>query len=378
MKRTVLPLLLLAAVATACVVPAAHVSGSSSPFPVGVKRSVSTIPLPSASPLPTANPDTDPVVDVVHRVLPSVVNVTTNLVQQGFFGSRASRGVGTGFVIRSDGVIATNWHVVECAQHITVITPPPDVQRFNARVIGGDPTADLAVLKIDGHDMPTVSLGDSSTLELGQRVVALGYALALNGGPTVTSGIVSALHRSLPVNDPNFGTRTYSDVVQTDAAINPGNSGGPLVNLAGQVVGINTAGSSSAENIGFAIAVDSARPTIEHAVSNPSAPVAYLGVTTTDVTKALVFQIDLPVTHGAYVIDVAPGGPADGAGIESGEVITAFDGKAVDDSDALGALITAANPGDTAQVTVVQPSGASRTITVTLGARPLPTTQGCT
>jgi len=226
--------------------------------------------------------------------------------------------------------------------------------------------------------MPTVSLGDSATLDLGQDVVALGYALALSGGPTVTSGIVSALHRSVPVTDPNFGRRTYGDVIQTDAAINPGNSGGPLVNLGGQVVGINTAGASQAENIGFAIAIDSAKPTIDQALSNPSAPVAFLGVDTTDVTEALVFQIDLPVTQGAYVLDASPGGPADRAGIKSGEVITAFDGKPVTNADDLGALIESKKPGDQAQVTVVQPSGASTTVTATLGARPLPTTsQNC-
>jgi serine protease Do len=375
MNRAVLAVV-LGCLLTGCAV-GAHASGPSAPFPISVQDTTSPVPLPSSSPLPTSNPNEDPVVAVVHRVLPSVVNVTTNLLQRGFFGTQQGRGVGTGFVIRSDGVIVTNWHVVECAQHITVITPPPDVQRFDARVIGGDPNSDLAVLKIAARDMPTVSLGDSGQLELGEHVVALGYALALNGGPTVTSGIVSALHRSLPVRDPNFGTRTYGDVIQTDAAINPGNSGGPLVNLAGQVVGIDTAGASSAENIGFAIAIDSARPTIEQAVGNPTAPVAFLGVGTTDVTKALVFQISLPVTQGAYVLDVTPGGPADSAGIKGGEVISAFAGKPVNTSDDLGALIQAQAPGDKVQITVVAPNGAERTVTATLGARPLPTGTNC-
>jgi len=232
------------------------------------------------------------------------------------------------------------------------------------------------VLEIDAQNMPTLTLGDSCQLLLGQRVVALGYALALNGGPTVTSGIVSALHRSLTVPDPNFqpaGKRTYSDVLQTDAAINPGNSGGPLVNLAGQVVGIDTAGASQAENIGFAISINSAKSTIEQAVNHPSAPVAYLGVVTRDVTPDLVFQLNLPVNQGALVLEVAPNGPADTAGIKAGEVIMAFDGHAVPDSDTLGNLIQAAKPGDRAQVTVVEPSGTRRTVTATLGTRPVPT-----
>src|SRR5207237_4997804 len=150
-------------------------------------------------------------------------------------------------------------------------------------------------LKINVTGLPTVPMGDSGKLELGERVVALGYALALQGGPTVTSGIVSALNRVVRASDPNFHTRTYTHVIQTDAAINPGNSGGPLVNLAGQVVGIDTAGAQQAENIGFAIAIDEARPTIDRAIANPSAPVAYLGVTTVDVTSNVQFQYKLPV-----------------------------------------------------------------------------------
>src|SRR5438270_11230360 len=165
-------------------------------------------------------PGEDPVVAVVQHVRPAVVNVTTNLVENSPFGLQPGRGVGTGFVVRSDGVIVTNYHVVEGAQRITVITQAPNAQRYSARVIGGDPTADLAVLKISAQGLPTVALGDSSKLLLGQSVVAIGYALALPGGPTVTSGIVSALGRTIQVQDPNCtvcqnGQRTYTNVIQT-------------------------------------------------------------------------------------------------------------------------------------------------------------------
>ena len=335
--------------------------------------------VPVASPAALGSPQgtgTDPIVDLVERVRPAVVNVTTDLIEPGTFGG-GGQGTGTGFIVRADGVIVTNYHVVEGAQRITVITPEPDAEKYDARVIGGDEAADLAVLKIDGQGLPTIPRGTSASLELGQPVVAIGYALALEGGPTVTNGIVSALGRSIKANDPRCqvcenGVRTYSNVIQTDAAINPGNSGGPLLNLAGEVVGINSAGTATAENIGFAIAIDAAKPTIESAAEDPSEPVAYLGVVTQDVTEGLSFQFALPVTAGAYVIDLAPGGPAERGGMTVGDVIVAFDGEEVTGSDALGQMIRSHAPEDRVEVQVVSSDGDRRTLTVTLGVNPLP------
>jgi S1-C subfamily serine protease len=332
---------------------------------------------PAAVEVGTRNPNLDPVVRVVKRVEPAVVNVTTDLFQQTQFGAQPGRGVGTGFIIRSDGVVVTNYHVVEGASRITVITPPPDSRSYQARVIGGDQTADLAVLKVEATDLPTARLGDSSELQLGQPVVALGYALALKGGPTVTTGVVSALGRTITAQDPNCltcenGQRTYSDAIQTDAAINPGNSGGPLVDLSGRVVGINTAGAGGqAENIGFAIAIDAAERTIASAIANPSAPVAYLGVVTQDVSPSLAFQLGLQVQSGAYVVDVSPGGPAEKAGVQPGDVIVGFDGKEITNSRQLGEEIHALKPGDRVDVKLVTPHG-PRTVSVTLGVNPLP------
>ena len=331
----------------------------------------------TASNLAKVGTSGDRIVGVVQAVRPAVVNVTTNTVSPSFFGGQPGTGVGTGFIVRADGIVVTNYHVVEGAQKITVITPSPNVQRYDARVIGGDATADLAILKIDAQGLPTVPLGNSSTLQLGQRVVAIGYALALQGGPTVTSGIVSALGRTIQAADPhcqvcNNGRRTYTNVIQTDAAINPGNSGGPLVNLAGQVVGINTAGTQSAENIGFAISINSATPTIQHAEGNPSAPVAYLGVSTGDVTQSAALQFNLPVDRGAYVVELAPGGPAEQAGIRVGDVIVGFDGRNVTSSDQLRTLIRDHSPGDRVSIVVVSSDGSRRTVEVTLGTNPLP------
>jgi serine protease Do len=266
---------------------------------------------------------------------------------------------------------------VEQALNIKVTLPPPSNRSFTARVIGGDSAHDLAVLKVDATGLPTIPMGSSASLVLGERVVALGYALALPGGPSVTSGIISALARTVQAQDPNAnngqgGVRTYEDVLQTDAAINPGNSGGPLVDLFGDVVGINAAGAGSAGNIGFSIAIEAAKPIIQHAIDHPNAPVAYLGVTTSTVTPSLAAQFGLAVQQGALVAQVAPGGPAEKAGVKAGDVIVAFDGGAVNSSDDLGRLITAKSPGDSVSVKLVDQSGHTSTVTVTLGARPLP------
>ncbi len=317
----------------------------------------------------------DQVVGVVQAVLPAVVNVTTDQFQpEGGDG----QGVGTGFVVRSDGVIVTNCHVVERANKITVFSSDEQPKEYAGRVIGGDCEHDLAIVKIDATDLPTVPLGSSADLALGQRVVALGYALALDGGPTVTTGIVSSLGRTIRAQDPNCdtcenGTRVYADIIQTDAAINPGNSGGPLVNLRGEVVGINSAGSENAENIGFSIPIDAAKATITQAERDPLAPSAYIGVITADVTATDVsMQVPPGVDAGAYVLSIVPDGPAEDVGIEDGEVVVAVDGRAVENPEGLGEILADLEPGQEVAVDLVQADGSDRTVTVTLGSRPLP------
>ncbi|MDP9299810.1 MAG: trypsin-like peptidase domain-containing protein [Actinomycetota bacterium] len=325
------------------------------------------------------NNTAEPVAAVVRRSLPAVVNVTTDVFQPDQFGNvQQGKGVGTGFVVRQDGIIVTNCHVVEGGSKITVSTSAQTPKQYDARVIGGDCQHDLAVLKIDATGLPTVPLGDSGALVLGQRVVAIGYALALEGGPTVTAGIVSALNRTITVQDPSCnvcknGARVYSDVIQTDAAINHGNSGGPLLNMAGQVVGINSAGADTAENIGFAIAIDSAKDTIQQALSDPLAAAAYLGVSSQTVTPALAVQLGLPVQSGAYVIATTSGGPAQKSGIRDGDVIVSIDGTSVTSADDLGSILAGFRPGQTVTVDLVLHAGGRRSVDVTLGARPLPT-----
>jgi S1-C subfamily serine protease len=337
---------------------------------------VPTRTVTSAPPLTTGDAA---VADVVDRVLPAVVNVTTDVFQaDGFGGVREGQGVGTGFIVDPDGYIVTNCHVVERATQIAVFTSEADPRRFDARVVGGDCLHDLAVLKVDAEGLPTVPLGTSDSLRLGQEVVAIGYALALEGGPTVTSGIVSSLDRTIQAQDPNCeacgpdGVRTYTDVIQTDAAINHGNSGGPLVDMAGRVVGINSAGSDGAENIGFAIAIDAAADTIRGAIEDPLAATAYLGVQTLDVTPEAAYQLGLSVDSGAYVVAASSDGPAQAAGIERGDVIVGIEGEPVEGAEDVGAIIGGLAVGDSIAVDVVGADGDRRSLDVILGSRPLP------
>jgi S1-C subfamily serine protease len=175
------------------------------------------------------------------------------------------------------------------------------------------------------------------------------------------------------VQDPTAGvTRTYNDVLQTDAAINPGNSGGPLIDLNGNVVGIDSAGSQQAQNIGFAITINAAKQVIQQGILHPRAAVAYLGVTTETVTSGVAAQFGLPVKSGALVVGLSPGGPAEKAGIAVGDVIQRFDGTSVSTSDALGKLIQAKKPGDRVSVVVATSGGGQKTYTVTLATRPGP------
>jgi S1-C subfamily serine protease len=304
---------------------------------------------------------------VVQKVLPAIVNVVTD------------RGEGTGFVVRRDGVVVTNFHVVEGASEVSVLTSDENPDRYSAHVIGGDQQADLAVLQVDATGLTTVALGDSDGLQLGQQVVAIGYALGLQGGPSVTAGIVSSLTREITAADPGCqtcanGQRTYTDVIQTDAAINPGNSGGPLVDLSGNVVGINTAGTTQAENVGFAIQINSVKDTIFQAAEHPNAPVAFMGIGSVDASDpAVQFELNPPVDQGAAIVNVVQGGPADDAGVQVGDVVVEFDGQEISTSEELGAAIRSHAPGDKVEVVVVHPSGERATLTVTLGVNPVPT-----
>jgi S1-C subfamily serine protease len=310
---------------------------------------------------------------VVEEVLPAVVNVVAT--------SGGGEGEGSGFIVRDDGIIVTNYHVVEGASSVTVLTSEEEPDEYDARVVGGDIQADLAILDVDAEGLPTLPLGNSEGLRLGQQVVAIGYALGLEGGPSVTAGIVSSLAREITVADPNCPVadcgesqeRVYTDTIQTDAAINPGNSGGPLVDLAGNVVGINSAGANQAENVGFAIQIDSAKPTIFQAADSPDAPVAFMGIGSTDVGDPQVqFELNPSVDAGALIASVVPGGPADDAGVTEGDIVVEFDGATIETAEDLGQAIRSRSPGDTVEVVLVREGGERVTITIELGVNPVP------
>jgi putative serine protease PepD len=261
-------------------------------------------------------------------------------------------------ILTPDGEVLTNAHVVAGATSIKV-NLAGESQARDATLVAADADKDVALLRITGaSNLKTVQLGNSGDLRVGDDVVAIGNALDLKGSFTVTRGIVSALNRSI---DGESGS-SLDGLIQTDAAINPGNSGGPLVNAAGQVVGINTAVDGQAQNIGFAIAIDNVKPMLDSLRSGQSTAAtsrAYLGVSTQAVDG----------TPGATVVDVGQGTPAASAGLQVGDVILSIDNQQVNDPDGLSSAIGSHKPGDKVTVTY-QRNGARRTAQVTLGTRP--------
>src|SRR5437764_239141 len=244
-------------------------------------------------------PRTGDIQEILAKVEPAVVSIRTRTLSLGdFLKPVPGEGAGTGFVIGSDGVIVTNNHVVTGAQSIEVVFA--DDRKMPARVLGKDPTTDLAAVKVDATGLPTATLGDSDALKVGDDVVAIGNALALEGGPTVTRGIVSALNRTITAEN---GVR-LEHVLQTDTAINPGNSGGPPVNAAGEVVGINTAVAGDAQNIGFSIAITPARPIIDGLRQGTTRSRPFLGVKMFSVTPSIAEGLNIKATSGALIADV--------------------------------------------------------------------------
>jgi serine protease Do len=271
-------------------------------------------------------------------------------------------GLGSGVIVSKDGYILTNNHVVDNATEVKVTLQ--DGRELTAKVIGRDANSDIAVVKIDAKDLPTLPMADSSKVEVGDIVLAVGNPFGV--GQTVTEGIVSATGRG------NMGIEDYEDFIQTDAAINPGNSGGALVDINGRLVGINTAilsQSGGYQGVGFAVPSDLARNVMDSLIKYGHVTRGYLGVMIQDVTPALEKEFDLKGTQGALVGDVVPDGPAAKAGLKNGDVISEFNGKKVTDSRRLKLAVADIAPGTTVPMKVLR-NGAEKSFEVTLKQLP--------
>ncbi|MGI6074920.1 MAG: DegQ family serine endoprotease [Pyramidobacter sp.] len=325
-----------------------------------------------ASALPTEVLSAEsPIADMVTKVAPAVVNIdvegtVTSRVGSGlqlpddplfreFFGDMfreytrkvPMKGAGSGFIVSADGRILTNNHVIADADKITVTFS--DGKTKEAKVIGKDPTFDIAVIKVEGKNFPTLEMGDSDKVRVGETLVAIGNTLGLGLEPTVTVGVLSARNRSVHVQNFNF-----DGFLQTDASINPGNSGGPLLDMNGRVIGINTAIIASAQGIGFAIPINMAKQVMNDIVTYGKVRRGKMGVYLQPLTEEMASAFDLKSTDGALIAEVVADSPAEKAGLKRGDIITKIDGKKVENSTQLSTTVRQHMAGDTIKLEVIR------------------------
>lgn len=312
------------------------------------------------------------IAEVAAQVSPGVVSIVTETRTTGWFGQSSTQtSAGTGMIVTQDGYVLTNKHVVDDSNTIKVVLDSGETYD-KVKLIGTDPLNDVAFLKIDGvDDLPIVKLGDSKTIHAGQQVIAIGNALGQYQN-TITQGIISGTGRSLTAYSSDYSSsENLSDMIQTDAAINSGNSGGPLVNAAGEVIGINTATTSEADGIGFAIPISSVKGMLKNIINNGSASRAYIGVYYINITPDVAVTYDLPVTSGAYLISssqnasVIANGPGDKAGLKDKDIITKVNGVPVGKAGSVSTLIGEHAPGETIQLTIIR-DGKEQNLKLTL------------
>lgn len=269
------------------------------------------------------NSDEEALLDILEKVSKSVVNISTiKLVHHIFYQVVPVKGMGSGTIIDPKGYILTNNHVVGGAEKISVTLWNGEI--LEGKLVGSCTVHDIAVVKVDRDALPSAELGDSDKLRVGQRVYAIGNPFGLAGGPTVTTGVVSAVNRTIESEN-----EFLENLVQTDAAINPGNSGGPLVNLEGKVVAINTAIIPYAQGIGFAIPINSAKRCASEIITNGISTRPWLGIIGLSITEEMSRYYDLPVEHGVFVTRVVEGSPADNVGMAAGDIILRMDGTTI-------------------------------------------------
>jgi len=356
------------------------VAGSLTGFNKSFSNTIPSVSEQAKAPLQTS------FAPAVKKVMPSIVNVFSSRKVQNdrnvepflndpffrrFFGDepgrtipreRQERSLGSGVIVSQDGYILTNNHVVDGATDVKVSLS--DKREFAARVVGRDSKTDLAVLKIEQTGLPTVAIADSTKVEVGDVVLAIGNPFGV--GQTVTMGVVSAIGRG------GLGIEEYEDFIQTDAAINPGNSGGALINAQGELIGINTAilsRSGGNQGIGFAIPMKLAHNVMDQIIHGGKVTRAFLGVMIQPVTPDIAKAFKLPKTEGALIADVSAGSPAERAGLKAGDVVTKIDGQPVVDSRALQLMIADMKPGKVVHLSVVR-DAAERDYPVTLTEQP--------
>jgi len=342
---------------------------STTPTPVIAVPPVTT---PGGTPPPASVLLLPNVADTVERVRPAVVSIVAEVPTRDIFGTpRSAFGSGSGVIFDPQGLVLTNNHVVQGATRVTVTMD--DGRQLKGDIVGADRLSDLAVLRIPGNNHPFLPLGTDVKLRVGEWVIAIGNALALPGGPTVTVGVVSALGRSLEVSQ----DATLYDLIQTDTVINPGNSGGPLVNLRGELIGINTAvlrgttGSGAPiEGIGFAINMETVALVSEQLIRLGRVRWAYLAVLLSDLVPEVAAQVGIPVREGVVVQDVLADGPAGKAGIRPGDIILSLNGRKVSTVQELTRRLRQEfQVGQEIQAEVFR-EGSRRNVKVVLGERP--------
>ncbi|WP_337188953.1 Do family serine endopeptidase [Phenylobacterium sp.] len=378
MRASRVPVLALVLLLGAC----SPRDGQAQPNPSGASGSAAN--LPAANRAPPANAATMKVsfAPVVQRAAPAVVNISARrLVRQqtdpfwSLFGlgvpqARLAASLGSGVIVREDGIVVTNNHVVENGQEITIGLN--DRREFPARILLADPRTDLAVLKVElpaGERLPVLAIDDSADTQVGDLVLAIGNPFGV--GQTVTNGIVSALNRA---TDPTG--EAGAAYIQTDAAINPGNSGGALVDMDGDLIGVNSfilSRSGTSSGVGFAVPAEVVRRVVETAVGGGRAVVRpWLGARTQSVNADLARSLDLPTPQGALIADIYPGGPAARAGLRTGDVVLQAEGRSIVDASSLNYVVRNARPGETIPLTVRRADGRDQQLT--LRADPPPAT----
>ena len=370
LKRSGASVLALSAVA---IFAAGYMAGG--PAPAG-----GAVPFPASAQAMAAVREDEPLPDIIERVSPSVVMITSRKIVENRFRNpfledpfwrrffdiprqREQQNLGSGVIVSGDGYILTNNHLVGGASEVEVKLFDGTV--YDAEIVGTDRQSDVAVLKIDtgGDALPVMEMGNSSTLRLGETVIAIGYPFDI--GLTVTRGIVSALGKSLKLV-------AYEDFIQTDAAINPGNSGGALINMRGELIGINTAiasRSGGSHGIGFAIPIDFARTIMSSLVDFGKVVRGYVGIDPQDITPDMIDYFELEDSEGVIVTQVAEDTPAEKAGVRQGDVIVEFDGEKVRGEDQFRMMAAGRKPGSKVEVVVIR-DGERRKLELTMGERP--------